>query len=74
MSPLCTAVPPIASVIVWFIVSHSGLTALIFHPVLLSLFALHAPSEDMKRVTHRLKRLSMLCRWYSDLSVLLSSM
>ena len=54
-SPLCIAVPPMASVIVWFSVLHSGLIALIFDPVLLFSSALHAPSEDMKRFTHPLK-------------------
>ena len=64
-SPLCIAVPPMASVMVWFSVLHSGLIASIFHPMLLSFPALHAPSEDMKRFTHSLKYLSVLCRLYS---------
>ena len=64
-SPLCIAVPPMACVMDWFSVLHNGLVALIFHPVLLSFPALHAPSDDMKMLTHWSKYLSALYRLYS---------
>ena len=72
--PLCIAIPPIASVTVWLVVLLSGLIAFIFHPVLLSLFALHAPSEDMKIFTHCLKYRSVSVLLYLYSFMLLSSM
>ena len=74
VSPLWIAVPPIASVIVWLVVLCIGLIALIFHPVLLSLFALHAPSEAMNRFTQLSKFLLLLYRRYSYSFILLFSM
>ena len=44
-SPSWKAFPPIASLMVLFVL---GLTALIFHPVLLSMLAVQAPSDCMK--------------------------